>query len=282
MTLYYKKQISYILAAALFAVPALTFAESNTTSTLALTNSTSSTATEDIDTLRAQLNALLNPKDEMGFISNEEKNARELKLRHKILIGSIALSYIEIDQLANRLNALVELNAKEQEKKEAYLEKLVGYLNYHDVIREKVNNLSNETLNVENIKTAAKELLDWRRDFYISPMKEMSAFILTIKQPAVLKISLERHEKIASDLRKLSQGGYINQEQLFELTQLLNKARELLSEAQAMNNDAYNVLFTEENKTGLDELARSSLENIKSAYAIFMEMSVKVKQILSI
>jgi len=273
--MYYKKtQILIILTSVLFS-PLTMAADATSTATSTSTATTTEAVKitpQSINELSAELVAL---KDDTS-LPEGKKAIKELELRKKILEGVIFLSYEELDKLSGRLDSLEKLNEAEKTKVASSTEILGSFRKHYDAVKDK---LALEST-IDGTKQIASELKDWRESEYILAMKEIFNFAQVIQLRRVVNIGFERRSKIEADINKLFQSGYITKEQNDELMKMLENAKLFLDSAQAANNDAYKIIF--ENSSSPDEFIKASLEKIKSAYSIFLDMSAKVKEIIGL
>ncbi|MBI4119809.1 MAG: hypothetical protein HY456_03125, partial [Parcubacteria group bacterium] len=267
-------------------------------------------AKQCFETKSNELGIFLDNLDKMD-LADEIKGEQELALRKEVLGCLVKLSYAEMDELNGRLTALQPLYETDAEKiLAAELPKdFAGYREYYKAAEDK---LAAADLNLESVKQLWSELISWREISYIPRIAVAAQFIFTIQQRAILKIAFARHEKIAADIKSLDGNGYFNDEQHKTLYDMLEKAKELLDDAQQLNTRAYTLLFepeTTESATStpsststeveinatntpgviapsnadiIDQAARNSLADVKEAYGIFLEMSKTVKTILGI
>ena len=263
----------------------LWFAAPNVFAATPITTTASATAPSapTIKELSAQLEELLVVTKDDISIPAEEKATKELELRIQILQKVILLSYEELDKLYGKIETLPLLNDAEKERAASSLATLSEYRSRYETVWETLS--KNSTLE-QTIKLAS-ELRDWRATLYIPAMKEISNFVLVLQKRSVIKTGFERRTKIESDLKKLSQGNYITTKQAVALSQMLTEAEAFLNSAQLANGDAYKLVFTAQNPAepiaaDADVLIKTSLEKIKSAYTIFLDMSRKVKEILGL
>lgn len=270
--LYFNKKFILLAVLLVLSAPGAFASTSTVTSTPEI-----APAPPTIDELRYQLESL---KDNIS-ISSEEKAAKELDLRKQILKLAVALSYEEIEKLSGRMDALPLLNDIEKGKATSSLSALSEYRNRYDAIKETLG----QELTLEQTIALAQELKDWRAALYVPAMKEISNFVLALQQRSVIKTGFERRSKIETDIKKLFQSGYITDEQAISLGQMLNQAESFLNEAQLVNGDVYKLVFAGEapaDSSVTDTLIKASLEKIKSAYVVFLDMSGKVKEILGL
>lgn len=296
--IYYRNIIARVLIAiGVFAAPVFVLAaDATSTPTVTSTSTASSTATATAEECKEKLcilgKELAAVKDD-NTMPEEEKAAKELELRRQILNEIILLSYAEIDKLNSRLNALPELNDLEKEKRDAHAKTLSIYRSHYDALKETLS--GDGKLNLEQTQSLAKELQTWRNEQYIPGMKKISNFILVVQQPGILKVGMERKEKIATDIQKLASGGYLNDQQAAALNDMLSKADALLEQSRTLRNDAYALIFpappseseskpskSQPSEITPDQLIKSSFEKIKDAYGIFLDISSRVKEILGL
>lgn len=157
-------------------------------------------------------------------------------------------------------------------------------------------------LNLAGVKTLAASFKEWRDASFVPVASAVEEFLLIAGQARALSVAETRYAKIASDVAKLER---TKLKRVETLSAFLSAARAHLDEASAAYERAHTrfaALITpatsveknaEEPEVATttitaeaeatppirDEI-RTSLEKIKQAYLVFIEMSAEVKKIL--
>lgn len=200
--------------------------------------------------------------------------------RKNALLTIIDLTLLEIQDLEKQLNALKDLEMRFADMRNDFLIQLDNHTKYLESV-EKI--LNTEGFTMDSIKKLAQELKDWRENEYAQTVKNIIDFLLTFHNQAVLKIADNRFYKITVDLKRFKAAKLI---ETGTLEPLLAKAGENLREARALNNEALSLLATSTTPIivsgTIQELVQQSLNEIKSAYKLFFQMSALVRKMLKL
>lgn len=240
----------------------------------------------------------------------------DLETRKKILNKVFETTQSEINGLEKKLNDL-NLSDNLEKINESFLNDLSGFKSYNKSLSEKANS---DEISLEEIKSMAKEIKDWRETTYTPKLKEITNMTFIFDEENLLKIAQERIEKISGDIKKLSRQNYINTE---KLKTLLSKAEKALQAAKDNQNEAKNLflksfeslvkteknassteqqeiistmsIIAEQPKEAVSEVEeetpaeiqesvrnslKDSLKNIKGTYDIFFQMNSEIKKYL--
>lgn len=230
------------------------------------------------------VNELIVLKDNPS-LSAEEKENQEITLRKEALLKILALSLLETGDLKEKLKAL-DLENEEQKKIQNILFVLLaGYEDYYLELKER---LLEEELFLGDLKDLTKEFKQWRKENYSKNVALVLNFILVFSEKSALKTADLRLEKIISDLNKLENAKLIKKQ---DFQELLNASIQHLTQAHLLNKKAKDLLMLTASTTlanltaaPVDEknevrfLVKEALEEMKTAYKIFLEISQGVKQ----
>lgn len=256
---------------------------------------------------------LINAKDEEN-LSPAEKEQKELELRLEILKKVVALAIQETKDIISQLKNLESKDSKFALQKEQLLKEFENFLTFYE---EQKQNLENsETINdLASVRNAAQSLKEWREKIYSPVFEKTTDLLLLRQQKTLLELAEKRHQKISADLKKLKK---INsrvfaktEKSLEQASVALNEARSLEQKAELMfwfspeaetssvltatstatSSDIFSVPplatnssstkdKTENQNSSIKDLVGQSLNKIKEAYRIFIEMSNSVKKLL--
>ncbi len=248
---------------------------------------------------------LLTTKDDIS-LSPEEKLAKEINTREKILKEALTSSLDEVNNIKARLEKLPESekDSKEKKLKDKFMKELTNYEIYYKGQNENLDSLianskNNETLN-EDLKKAIVDLKDYRENIYNPTFQKMVDFLILFYSADVLQITQTRFDKISNDIKKLEKLGLIKTG-YSKLS--MEKALELINDANALQAKARDLILNPNvsNKKNSDnteeivgdkkepiaqptprELIETSLNKIKSTYDIFLQISKDIRKTLGI
>jgi hypothetical protein len=246
---------------------------------------------------------LLTTKDDTS-LTPEEKLAKEIDNRGEILKEALISSLEEVSNIKTKLEKLPDLekDSKEKELKDKFIEELTNYEIYY---KEQGNNLDsliansedNETLN-EDLKKAIIELKNYRENIYNPRFQKMVEFLILFYSADVLQITQTRFDKISNDISKLEKLGLIktgySESSMEKAAQLINDAGVLQIKAKALilNQDIPKKETADNTEEIIGdgkepipeptprELIETSLNKIKSAYDIFLQISKDIRKTL--
>jgi len=223
--------------------------------------------------------------------------------RQKIFYKVMELSNAEIKTLNENLNNLRIDNKDYAQKREEFLKKLSEFEIYNKEVKEKIS----KTETLEDLKNLAVDFKNWREQTYNPQVQIMIDFSLIFKQQEILATTTERFEKISKDVKKLTNLGAEQKQQLNSLLETakekLNSANDFFQKAKielddylfnsstelatttSTENTTSNLATTTEsieikkqfNHFECQELIKKSFETIKEIYEIFLKMSDLVK-----
>jgi uncharacterized protein YfkK (UPF0435 family) len=233
-----------------------------------------------VSNLNETIDKLVDLKDKTTSTKSKEDKA-ELEKQSKIEAFNevLKLSFAEIGEIENKLNALSDKNLKKEEiaTKNQFLKELGEYRRYFQNIENDVKS----GLSVEELKALAEDLKFWRKQ-YAEDLQSIFDFLLIHQSKSLFSVAKNRWDKIGDDLIKIKKLGLpINNLQL-----LLNKAKKNLDEANLLNIRAHEEFFATSTESSLANInpirvnLQKSLINIKGAYQLFFEMNNVVKIVI--
>lgn len=231
-------------------------------------------------------------------LTAEEKAIEETTIRKEILSKIFELTLLENQDLKTKLADVKNLTEKEGGLRDNLLKMLKENELVYQLMQERLEKA--QTLN--EIKQLAADFKDWRALVYNPKVEKIVAFILVFQEERILEIARERLQKIAGSLEKLETTNILKKE---DTAQLIQKAVKNLDEAEVLNDRAKKIIvyllnneLSQQIKWGIgDSLIYSqdsfittatvkinvnnSLEYIRSAYKLFIEIGNLVKQKLN-
>lgn len=238
------------------------------------------------------VNELLTVRDDTS-LSDTEKLTKELELRKKILSEVLSLSLDEVTKLTAKVGSLPEFSKDSREKtlQEEFKTALEGYTAYYTKQSKKLS----ELLTIDEVKSLAQEIKDYRDNTYNPQVQQIVNFVLIFYNEDILKLATTRLDKITADIKKLEKLGYIKSgafaSELKLAAETLNASRALLEEAKgvvlappASEEPALETAEVAEEQTPVEpnKLIEDSLNKVKSAYDIFLQVSKSLRKILGI
>lgn len=251
--------------------------------------------------------ATTTPPQEESF--QKENQSLRLEIFDKVL----NLSIKETEDIINQLKALENLDEKNSSFRNQLLDKFNGFLKFYE--EQKKNFENPEEVDLAEIKSLAQSFKDWRENVYLPAFKTATDFLLINQQKIALEITEKRHKKISVDVKKLKR---INLKGSGELEKFSEQAANSIKDARDLYQEAENSFWsmletasttasstdlivtsptstpaatttipaveeTGENQIlilSIKNLIGQSLNKIKEAYQIFIEMSNFVKKLL--
>jgi len=211
-------------------------------------------------------------------LSPEEKFAQAKNDLEKALTTSLKI----VDNLKTRLNKLdFPEKSQEQKLKNTYLNNLEDYAAAYNSAAAKLA----KAKNLDELKTIAKEVKDYRDQTYAPGAEKIIEFVLVFYNEEVIKIANSRQEKIQADLQKLEKLGLLEKNQFADQ---LKKTSDLLNEATTLQRQAKELILgpAEKPKNSSQpspkELIEQSLTDIKTVYGIFLELNKATKDALGL
>ena len=242
--------------------------------------------------IKERLDTLLSAKDTLD-ISADTKAEAEFSARKDLLSTILSCSKEETIDLKEKINILSPRDKEDQELKNRFTTSLDNFIKYYE---EKEKLFSDKKDNENDIQDLAKDILSWRKDVYNLEITHVVDFVFIYKQREVNEIAGKRLQKINTSLKT------ILSVQNNQIKALLNKSSIKINNAKKLTEKAHEVLanqLIEEQKIETAtstistnppeekvkekiprDLVKSALDEIKSAYEDFFEISRLVSKIL--
>lgn len=245
---------------------------------------------------------LIQIKDDAS-ISGPARDKKELGARLNIIKDVLKLSTDEITKLQDRLKKLPKFGDKSRERilKTEYQKSLNGFSIYY---ANKYKELATIKTN-DDAKALAEELKNYRDTIYNLEIKKIANFTILFYTADVVKIGRTRLDKISGDISRLEKLGYFKNgvfsDKLKKVKTLLDEADKLEQEAaaiilspivpelikaedtttQQVGDEVDEIEVVEEPKDPGD-LTSKSLQNVKDAYDIFLQIGKDLKKYLGL
>ena len=266
--------------------------------------------------IEASHDALLDIKDN-ATITDADKAEKGVEARKNIISDAILLSLAEIESIRVDFSKIAKLDDKSIEN--GLLSKFKAELDvYTSYYEERSGNLEKVTT-VDEAKAFAKEIIDYRTNIYNPSIEKMAEFILLFYTEETIDTTKTRMTKMLVDINKLEK---LNIIKLTLISPKIDKASELLETATNKYLAARELIITAgkaeitdtlpetapqieidakiesegltelETETGIEipmetkptakELIESSLNDIKSTYDIFIQISKDIRRSLGL
>ncbi len=244
---------------------ALVMFETKTASAATGTSTSSTLLTATVDT-----NASLAPEEKLAKAKEDLTKALNLSLK-------------KVEGLKGRLNELnfPELSREDTLKQDA-LKELGEYTKHYNEAKADLE----KSASIEEVKELAKDVKEYRDTFYTPGMEKIVRFVLVFYNEEILGVANDRLDKIEADVKKLDKLGVIKesdfQGRLEEANSLLKESSNLQGEAKKITLSATSTGSTEESDSSSKDMVEKSLNNVKAAYNIFIELNQSVKKALGL
>lgn len=273
-----------------------------------------SSTTTPQESLQESVTNLINTKDQDN-LTPEQKEKDEQNLRLEIFGKVLDLSIKEVEDIIEQLKVLKNLNEPETNLRNQLLEKFNGFLQFYDEQKKNLN--QPEEFDLTAIKKLAQDFKNWRENIYRPIFETATDFLLINQQEAVLEMTEKRYQKISLDINKLKktnlEGIDILEKSLDQAANLIKTAKDLWQETEdnfwqildftalatasstptaTSSGETVTLIATstitptstsvtaEDQSLSIKNLIGESLNKIKEAYRIFIEMSIFVKKLL--
>jgi len=260
------------------------------------------------ENVKGKLDELVGAKD--------EDSVSDLTLRIETFKKVIELSISEAKDLKLKLLALDKLSKELADWQKTMIEKLNFALDYYEGRKEFLIDNARE-LNLPSIRELAQGYKTWREEHYLKTADQIRDLLLIQQEQKSIQVANRRAQKIAEDLKKIEKAKIKG---AADLNKLLAKAQDLIKEGVKLNDQAYNqflnqfisfeisnsapvagetpeitAVATSSTSTlpepeatstevifqpSIKDLVRESLNKIKEAYQVFIEMSNLVRKLL--
>ncbi len=231
----------------------------------------------------------------LGFnneLSPEEKQQQELQTRKDTVSKILDLTRMEQADLLNRLAGLKTLTDAQGKMRNTLTSQLAGNENSFKHIQDRLTTADT----TESVRQLATDFKNWRTVVYDPKAKQTVAFTFVFNGKSILATAQKRLENISKDLndRKNTLGDNAD-----EITELFEKATNSIKDAEELHNQAKILVMaalTSLNKpmsqlalsqkvsdmntrniADSKKLTEQSLQNIQTAYKIFIELGAALK-----
>src|SRR3989344_2001262 len=247
-----------------------------------------------------------------GALSAEDKLQKEISARKQIIADALSLSLQETGNLRGNLEKLtLEDDSRESELRNVFLDELNAYDEYYSTKATALKNAVN--LGLGDVKAIAKEIIAYRDAVYNTSIKNIVDFLLLFYGQDAVSTAQNRIEKMSGDIKKLERLNLIKPGAfrsglekaaglIKEAGELLEKARALILAVPAEENETADatpadsdtpIPTTSAIATGepadedkqeptANELLTASLNKVKSAYEVFLQISKDIKKAVGI
>lgn len=248
-------------------------------------------------TLSVQTNILQKTVESIEDLINvKDENAESLAFRIQTLKQVIELSISEAKELKIKILTLEDakrpldkLNEEESAWRQDQIEKLNAAIKYYENQQKLL--AEQDPITLEWIKEEAQTLKKWRENNFLPLADSIIDFLLIQQEQRAIETTQERLKKITRDLQSLKKKGVRNLKPLFDL---LTKAETLIKKSIELNEQAAVLFWNNQNPETVTstepielippplvrDLVRDSLNKIREAYQIFIEMSSLVRKLL--
>ena len=261
----------------------------------------------DVNSINDKVDELNTIRDD-NSISAPEKDVKEFQAQQDILNGVIDLSENEVSSAKDQLNKLPEFNkdSAEQKLQSEYLTNLDTYNAYFESEREKIETAAS----IDDLKNIASDIKTYRSNGYDDSLQNMVTFTLLYYSSDITTTAKTRLDKITSDIVKLQNAGLVKKS--FDASSI-DKAAGLISDATKLQEQAKALILepvqvkdatditstdteavtktTDAATTGTDttivpptprDLIENSINDIKNAYNVFLQISKDVRSALGL
>lgn len=235
----------------------------------------------------------------------ETRDTLTLEQRKDILKEIVTASQSEVKNLTEKL-AVLELSDDWNLAREQFLARLATSSEYYTSLEKR---LGQEAVTLDEVKSIATELKDWRETVYTPELKAIGNMILVFQTDDVRRIVQSRNEKISNDIKKLDRQKLVNTETLKKYLAQSDKSiknatilnakakdlyfketikplqpkalKELEQESPIENTPVSDATQPEEVKDVQDEireLSKESLKELKTAYELFFKMNDRIRK----
>jgi hypothetical protein len=250
----------------------------------ASTTTTTSELNVNINSIDSEIDQLVNIRGDQS-ISSSTKESEEISTQQNILNQVITISTNEISTIQAKLNSLPTFatNSKEFSLQSNYLAELSSYSEYFTKESAVVAN----AVTLSQLQTVAANIKAFRDAGYNSEIYNMTTFCLLYYDADIISTAQSRLNSVLSDLATLDKAQLLlNPSELNvdanQVTQLIAKASTLHDQASQMiielPDSATTTTSTAFSATSTPRtLIEKSINDIKSAYGYFIQISSSIK-----
>lgn len=290
-----KKFITYLTIAALLSAVVM-----NSGGT-ALAATTTNSINSSINSIQNEVNNLANIRNSTS-ISNSAKTAEEVAAQKKVLQGVIALSKNEINAAQEKLNNLptFDKDSAGYVLQNNYLTELGAYSKY---FAEESSIVANATTSSQ-LQAVATDIKNFRNSGYNSEIYDMITFTLLYYDASIISTAGSRLSSIKSDLSSLESSQLLANQSA--LDDEVSQAADLINTASTLHDQASDLILQTSSSTESASTTSSlnasstatttkaaanpdprsilekSINDIKSAYQIFIKVANSIKDQLDL
>mgnify|MGYP001564361056 CR=1 FL=1 len=221
----------------------------------------------------------------------------DIESRKQILINVLEFSKNEVSSLKDGLLNLKLDNDTWQQIRDEFLNKLSSFSDYYQGAEDKINSTSSP-LTIDDVKSLASALKDWRENTYSPELDKIINMLLIFGTDNLLKTTQSRFDKISSDVKKLDKQHFVKTDalknylsqadkHLKNMKRSIDGAKKIFLKS-IINSDAKNTsdkdvvksadIKTQENSQDtIRKMAKDSLKELKITYEIFFSMNNNMK-----
>ncbi|MDI6734249.1 MAG: hypothetical protein QMD50_02005 [Patescibacteria group bacterium] len=227
----------------------------------------------------------------------------DVNTRQKIFIDILDSSKTEINELKERISDL-QLESDDWKKtRDNFINRLSEYRQYYNDLENKI---TGENTTIDEIKSIAKELKEWREKEYTPRLKEISNMILIFESENFLKTAKNRLDKVLLDLKKLEKQKFVKIDSLkfyyLQSSQKFKNAKELNENAKSLFYNSLNSIDDKKTSSNdkvtantgaptdtseksskitdqesIKNILKNSLKELKATYELFFQMNERLK-----
>ena len=238
----------------------------------------------------------------VAMAKEETTDTLSLDQRKALLQDIVTTSQTEIQNLKDALNDL-KLDGAWDSARDQFLTQLATSTEYYASLGKRVGE---KDVTLDDIKTIAKELKDWRENVYTVQLKAAGNMILIFQTDDVRRIVQSRNEKISDDIKKLDRQKLVNTD---TLKKYLSQADKSIKNATALNAKAKDLYYKEsiaplqpkdarepdesdietatsspslqepsDRQDDIRDLSKEALKELKNAYELFFKMNDRIRK----
>ncbi|MFA5052691.1 MAG: hypothetical protein WC565_01380 [Parcubacteria group bacterium] len=254
-----------------------------------------SSATENLSSSTTEL---IEAKDSAAanVLSPEE----ELASRKKVVADALSLSLKEVEAARTKLNSA---NIEEESDLATIRSSILEWLDLEEkYFKEAEDELTSDDLNLEEVKSLAKDVKAHRDESYNDNLTDALNFIFVLETSKLTDTANERWVRINDDLQKIEKAGLIKKDlfvsEMAEARKMIDGARALVERSFTIIREIYlpapkeeaemsapiedESVIAEEKIPSVKDLCSAAIVNLKSGYAEFIKISTAVKKLLKL
>jgi len=188
--------------------------------------------------------------------------------RKETFANILDLFLLEIKDASAKLRSLPKkhrLAKDEENERQQFLKQLEANADYFRELQERLE----RPLHPETVKNLAKNLKEWHKDSYQPLRKRVAGYLLFFQNRELLTMAQNRLRLITADLKKIHDFKPIKDS---PLPIVLERAADLIDEAEKLHSAAQ-LLLVKDEESSIYSIVEESLQKIRKAYDLFLEMS---------